>query len=76
MTVELTWEQRDLLLQLIDAALREIGPEIRHTMTSAYKDDLKEQRRQFHELRRLLDMAGSADAPATSSSGSETSVTA
>jgi|GEM_PF-1118327 len=75
MTVELTWEQRELLLQLIDAALREIGPEIRHTMTSAYKDDLKEQRRQFYALRDLLHAAG-ATAAAAPSGASGTAVCA
>ena len=54
MMVELSSTQRDLLLQLVDAALREIGPEIRHTMTSAYKDDLKDQRRDLRSVRDLL----------------------
>lgn len=54
MTVDLTREQRDLLLQLVDAALREIGPEIRHTMTAEFKDDLKQQRRQFQTLHEVL----------------------
>ena len=31
MLVELSREERDLLLQLVDVATREIGPEIRRT---------------------------------------------
>ncbi len=54
MHVELTSTQRDLLLQLIDGALREIGPEIRHTDNSAFKDDLKQERRDLRDLWELL----------------------
>ena len=54
MSVELTSEQRNLLLQLVSEAIREIGPEIRHTMTSTYKDDLKQQRRALRHLRDVL----------------------
>lgn len=52
MNVELNQLERDVLAQLVDAALREIGPEIRRTMTFDYKDDLKKHRetlRQLHE---------------------------
>lgn len=54
MSIELTSDQRDLLLQLVDSALGEIGPEIRRTMTSAYKEALKEQRRALQALHDLL----------------------
>jgi hypothetical protein len=54
MLVQLTPQQRDVLVQLIDEALDELGPEIHHTMTRTYKDDLKEQRRELHALRDLL----------------------
>jgi hypothetical protein len=60
MSVELTQQERDLLTQLVDSALREIGPEIRRTMTYDYKDDLKKQR---ETLRRLRDRLA-ADTPA------------
>ncbi len=59
MSVELTQQERDLLTQLVDSALREIGPEIRRTMTYDYKDDLKEQRQTLRRLRDRL----SADRP-------------
>jgi hypothetical protein len=54
MGVELTQEERDLLRQLVDAALREIGPEIRRTQTYDYKDDLKHQRHTLLGLRDRL----------------------
>ena len=54
MTIELTPQQRDLLLQLVDTALDELGPEIHHTMTANYRDELKEQRRELHTLRERL----------------------
>jgi hypothetical protein len=60
MSVELTGQERDLLTQLVDAALREIGPEIRRTMTYDYKDDLKQQRETLRRLRARL----AADRPA------------
>ncbi len=54
MNLDLTAEQRELLLRLVNAALRDIGPEIRHTMTSTYKDDLKAERRDLQGVRDLL----------------------
>lgn len=51
MHLELTHRERDLLTQLVDSALREIGPEIRRTMTYDYKDDLKKQRETLRRLR-------------------------
>jgi hypothetical protein len=69
MFVQLTPLQRDALVQLVDEALEELGPEIHHTMTRDYKDDLKTQRR---DLRTLRDLLASADvsraAPATTPS--------
>ena len=54
MKIELTQHERDLLTQLVDSALREIGPEIRRTMTYDYKDDLKDQRQSLRDLRGRL----------------------
>ena len=54
MNLELTQEECGLLAQLVDAALREIGPEIRHTDHYDYKDDLKEQRRTLLRLYECL----------------------
>jgi hypothetical protein len=54
MIVELTREQRDQLLELVNLELLEIGPEIRHTTRRNFRDDLKEQRRVLTSLRDLL----------------------
>jgi hypothetical protein len=54
MSVELTQQERDLLTQLVDSALRELGPEIRRTMTHDYKDDLKRKRETLRRLRDRL----------------------
>ena len=54
MHVQLTPGQRDLLLHLVDVAVREIGPEIRHTSTRSYREDLKDQRRELRELHGVL----------------------
>jgi hypothetical protein len=45
MTIELTKNECQVLEQLLDAAIRDLGPEIRHTMTSDYKEDLKTHKR-------------------------------
>jgi len=54
MIVELTREQRDQLLELVNLELLEIGPEIRHTSRRNVRDDLKEHRRVLTSLRDLL----------------------
>ena len=59
MHVELSPEKRDLLAQLVYCAIREIGPEIRHTSSRSYKDDLKQRRRELQGLCDLLKVAGS-----------------
>ena len=69
MLVQLTPLQRDVLVQLLDQALEELGPEIHHTMTRDYKDDLKAQRRDLRTLRDLLASESSREvtsAPASS----------
>jgi truncated hemoglobin YjbI len=54
MVLEITSEQRDLLLQLVNQALDEIGPEIRHTFTRTYRDQLKHERTELLHLRDML----------------------
>ncbi len=61
MLVQLTPEQCSTLVRLVDDAMEELGPEIHHTMTRTYKDDLKEQRR---ALRMLRDALSGAAGPA------------
>ncbi len=60
MLVELTPQQRDLLLRLVDEEIVDVGREIHHTRT--YKDPLKEQKREIMALRDLLAAAGSMPA--------------
>ncbi|MBN2445686.1 MAG: hypothetical protein JXO22_03115 [Phycisphaerae bacterium] len=64
MIVEFTPAQRDLVLQLVTAASREIGPEIRHTDSHTYKDELKGQRQMLRDLCHLL-----ADTPQPARTG-------
>jgi len=52
MIVEMTEEEREVLLRLVQREISELGPEIRHTMTSSFRDDLKEQKQ---KLRRILE---------------------
>ncbi len=62
MSIELTAEQRDLILALVNEALDEIGPEIHHTWTRDYKAELKVRRRELLNLQHML--AGQVDSPA------------
>jgi hypothetical protein len=50
MLVELTPQEREELIHLVNVALRDIGPEIRHTRTWDYKEDLKAHRRFLRTL--------------------------
>jgi hypothetical protein len=50
MNLELSQQECDLLAQLVHAAIREIGPEIRHSDHYEYKDDLKQRRRTLQRL--------------------------
>jgi hypothetical protein len=58
MIVQLSSEQRDMLLRLLDAETAALSAEIHHTRT--YKDPLKDQRRTLLGLRELL-----SDVPAS-----------
>ncbi len=66
MPIELTPQQRAILLELVNRELMEIGPEIHHTWTSAYRATLKDERHVLLEVRDLLADAladASADPP-------------
>ena len=54
MNVHVTELEREILLQLVSRELDATGPEIRHTRTSAYRDDLKEYKRHLRTLLRQL----------------------
>ncbi len=63
MDVQLTPEQRDLLLELVDEEMLELGPEIHHTRTRTYREGLKDRRSILTELRAHLIEAAPAVAP-------------
>ncbi len=50
MVVELTPEEREVLLALVEREIAEIGPEIHHTRTRTYREDLKAQQRALKSL--------------------------
>ncbi len=63
MIVELTPEQRGALLELINRELLELGPEIHHTWTRDYRENLKQERRVLLELRERLGVAAAEETP-------------
>ncbi len=52
MTLELTDEEYALVTRLVEREVAELGPEIRHTDTRSFRDELKARKR---TLRHLLD---------------------
>ena len=54
MLVQITPEQRDLLLTLLDEAVEELAPEIHHTRSAEYKETLKTRRNQLTAAREAL----------------------
>ncbi len=54
MHIEITPGQRELLLELVNDEVNELGPEIHHTTRQAYREDLRDRRRVLLSLRALL----------------------
>lgn len=54
MIVDLTPEEREVLLGLVDREITELAPEIRHTRTQTYREDLKTQQQTLKELSKHL----------------------
>ncbi len=54
MTLQLTPQERDLLLDIIDSRIKELHPEIRRCQVSSYRDQLKEQLSCFESLLQRL----------------------
>ncbi|MBN1490898.1 MAG: hypothetical protein JXA69_13350 [Phycisphaerae bacterium] len=52
MMLELTAEEREMLATLVEREVADLGPEIRHTDDTTYRDELKVHKQ---ELRHLLD---------------------
>jgi hypothetical protein len=53
-TLELSAEQAELLHQIVERELRELGPEIRHTDSRTYRDHLKQRFDALETLRARL----------------------
>ncbi len=54
MTLELSPEEREIIQKLVDREISEVGPEIRHTRTSALHDELKRYREVLINLAQKL----------------------
>ena len=54
MIVELTGEQRDTLLDVLNRERMEIGPETHHSWRRDYRTELKDRKRILLSLRELL----------------------
>jgi hypothetical protein len=50
MNVQLTEEERDILMRLVRREISELGPEIRHTDAAEYRDELRAYKRILQEL--------------------------
>ena len=50
MTVEMTTEELERVIGMIERELAELGPEIRHTQTTGYRDDLKADKKVLRDL--------------------------
>ena len=59
MKIEVSPEQRDILKHLLEREIAETGPELRHTRTSEYHDELKVYER---KLLALIERVESAEA--------------
>ena len=51
MFIEFAPEERDELIQLVEARVREMAPEIRRSRTSQFRDQLQQKQ---HRLQRIL----------------------
>ncbi len=54
MNVDLTEEERRILLQLMQREIGDLGPEIRHTATTVYRSDLKDYKHKLQALTKRL----------------------
>jgi hypothetical protein len=50
MVIELTPEEREVLVALVEREISDLGPEIRHTRTQTYREDLKVQQQTLRDL--------------------------
>jgi hypothetical protein len=57
MKIELSPEERDLLLHLVEREISELGPEVRHTDDSRFRDGLRANRRLLQHVEQALQSA-------------------
>lgn len=50
MSIDFTPEEREQLVQLLEARIHELGPEIRRSRNSRFHDELQEQQRKLQRL--------------------------
>lgn len=54
MRIELSEAEREAILRLVDREISELGPEIRHTSTRSYREELKAEKQMLRKLREHL----------------------
>ena len=54
MNLQLTEEERTILVRLMQREIADLGPEIRHTDAADYRDDLKDYKHKLQELSQRL----------------------
>ncbi len=54
MNIDLSPEEREVLLTLVDREITELIPEIRHTRTQTYREDLKAQQKALESISKHL----------------------
>jgi hypothetical protein len=60
MYIELNEDEREILERLLEHEISDLGPEIRHTNTSSYRDDLKAHKKALRDLLERLHVAEAA----------------
>ena len=60
MTLELNAEEAQILVYVLKQEISEIGPELRHTETSSYHDELKHRKEVLFKVLRRLETAPGA----------------
>ena len=57
MLIELTAEEVDIVRQLVEERIKELGPEIHHTRSNDFREGLKDLRRRLEGLDQRLSTA-------------------
>ncbi len=50
MTIDIPSEERDLLVAIVQREISDLGPEIRHTDTREYRDELKVEKQTLRHI--------------------------